>query len=112
MIYDCFRVAGAHDTVLDHADFFSLNLRSGNVQEFESRRDEILLSMTKIPSDDIQESLHKLWIRESEQLKTVLALCDKEIHQKISTPNYQRCEILTPDMRNSKQAQWSRVTRD
>ena len=30
-----------------------------------------LLSMTKIPPDDVQESLHKLSIRESDQLKTV-----------------------------------------
>ena len=44
--------------------------------------DEILLSMTKVPSDDILESLYKLRIRESEQLKTIL-----EIHQKVSMPN-------------------------
>ena len=48
--------------------------------------------MTKIPSDDILESLYKLRIRESEQLKTVLELYDMEIHQKISTPNYQKIE--------------------
>ena len=102
MIYDCFRVAGAHDTVLDHADLFSINLRSDNVQEFDTRWDEILLSMTKIPSDDIQESLHKLWIRESEQLKTVLALCDKEIHQKISTPNYQRLRTMVKKSTHQK----------
>ena len=38
--------------------------------------------MTKIPSDDILESLYKLRIRESEQLKTVLELNDMENHQK------------------------------
>ena len=32
--------------------------------------DEVLLSMSKIPSDDILESLYKLRIRESAQLKT------------------------------------------
>ena len=36
----------------------------------------------KIPSDDVLESLYKLRIRESAQLKTVLELCDMEIHQK------------------------------
>ena len=45
--------------------------------------------MTNIPSDDILENLYKLRIRESEQLKTVLEWYDMEIHQKISTPNYQ-----------------------
>ena len=37
MIYDYFRVAGAHDTVLDHAGLFSVNLRDENVQEFDTR---------------------------------------------------------------------------
>ena len=69
MIYDYFRVTGAHDTVLDYTDLFSITLRNDNVQEFDTRWDEILLSMSKIPSDDVLESLYKLRIRESGQLK-------------------------------------------
>ena len=60
------------------------------IREFGTRWDEFLLSMSKIPSDDILESLYKLRIRESAQLKTVLELYDMEIHQKISMPNYQK----------------------
>ena len=56
MIYDYFRVSGAHDTVVEYDDLFSINLRNDNVQEFDTRWDEILLSMTKVPSDDIMES--------------------------------------------------------
>ena len=44
MIYDYFRVTGAHDTVLDCADLFSITLRDDNVQEFDTRWDEMLLS--------------------------------------------------------------------
>ena len=69
MIYDYFRVTGAHDTVLDYADFFSVTLREDNVQDFDTRRDEVSLSMSKIPSDDVLESLYELRIRESDQLK-------------------------------------------
>ena len=68
MIYDFFRVTGAHDTVLDYADLFSITLRSADVQEFDTRWNEILLSMTKIPPDDVLESLYKLRIPESDQL--------------------------------------------
>ena len=50
--------------------------------------------MSKIPSDDISESLYKLIIRESAQLKTVLELYDIEIHQKISMPNYQKLKTM------------------
>ena len=83
MIYDYFRVTGAHDTVLDYCDLFSVTLRDDNIQEFDTRWDEVLLLMTKIPSDDVLESLCKLRIREFAQLKTVLELYDMEIHQKI-----------------------------
>ena len=90
MICDYIRVTGVHDTVLDYADLFSTTLHDDNIQELETRWDEILLSVTKIPSDDILEGLYKFRIRESDQLKTVLELYDMEIHQKISMPNNQR----------------------
>ena len=88
-IYDYFRVTGAHDTILDYADLFSVTLRDDNIQEFDTRWDGVLPSMSKFPSDDIFESLYKLRILESAYLKTVLELYDMEIHQKISMPNYQ-----------------------
>ena len=94
MIYHYFRVTGAHDTVLDCADLFSVTLHDVNIQEFDTRCDEILLSMSKVPSDDVLESLYKLRIRESVQLKTVLELYDMEIHQKISVPNYQKFKTM------------------
>ena len=50
--------------------------------------------MTKIPSHCILESLYKLEIRESDQLKTVLELYDMEINQKISMPNYRKLTTM------------------
>ena len=75
-------------------DLFSITLRNDNDQEFDARWDEILLSMTKIPTDDVQESLYKLRIRESDQPKTVFVLYDMETHQKISMPNYQKLKTM------------------
>ena len=46
-IYDNFRVTGAHDTVLDYADLFSVTPRDDNIQEFGTKYDEVLLSMSK-----------------------------------------------------------------
>ena len=88
MLCDYFRVTGARDAVLDYADLFSITLRNDNVQDFGTRWDEIILSMAKIPPDDVLESLHKLRIREFDQLKTVFEFYDMEIYQKIS--NYQK----------------------
>ena len=50
-------MTGAHDTVLDYADLFSVTLRDDNTQEIDTRWDEVLLSMSKIPSDDLLESV-------------------------------------------------------
>ena len=57
MIYDYFQVTGAHDTVLDYADLFTLTLRNDDVQEFDTRWDQILVSVTKIPPDDVLEKV-------------------------------------------------------
>ena len=76
LIFEYFRVTGAHDSVENYADLFTIAYRNVEIQEFDSKWDGILLSMTKIPSDDILEGLYKLRIRESEKLKTVLELYD------------------------------------
>ena len=82
-IYEYFRVTGAHDTVLDYADLLTLTLSNDDVQEFDTRWDEYLLSMSKVPTDDVLESLYKLQIRESDQFNTVLDLYELEIHHNI-----------------------------
>ena len=48
LIYDYFRVTGAHDSVENYAHLFTISLRNDDIQEFDSKWDEILLSMTKI----------------------------------------------------------------
>ena len=107
LIYEHFRVTGSHDSVENYADLFTIVLRNDDIQEFDSKWDGILLSMTKIPHDDILEGLYKLRIRESEKLKTVLELYDLEIHQKKKGPDYHRLKTMVKrsieqDIRNKK----------
>ena len=47
LIYDYFRVTGAHDTVLDNADLFSITLRNDNVQDFDMTWDDISIIYVK-----------------------------------------------------------------
>ena len=86
---------------------------------------EFLLSITKIPPDDILEGLYKLRLRESEKLKTVLELYDLEQHQKKIGPDYHRLKtmvkkeevsskiyetgILGPETEIMKETPWSRI---
>ena len=94
MIYEYFQVTGANDSVENNADLFATALRNDDIQEFDSKWDGILLSMTKIPSDNILEGLYKLRIRESEKLKTVLELYKMEIHQKKAGPDYRKLKTM------------------
>ena len=57
LIYKYFRVTGVNDSVENYADLFTVALRK---QEFDTKWDEILLSMTQIAFDDILEILYKL----------------------------------------------------
>ena len=120
LIYEFFRVTGAHDSVENYADLFAVVLRNDYFHEFDTKWDEILLSMTQIPSDDILEGLYKLRIRESEKLKTVLELYDLEIQKKKAGPDYHRLKtmvkrsieqnlrILKPETEIMRQTPWSR----
>ena len=94
LICEYFRVTGANDSVENCADLFTIVLRNDDIQEFDSKWDGILLSMTQIPPDDILESLYTLRIRESEKLKTVLELYDLETHQKKLGPDYHRLKTM------------------
>ena len=94
LIYECFRVTGAHDSVENYGDLFTISLRNDDIQEFDSKWDGILWSMTKIPHDDILERLYKLRIRESDKLKTVLELYDLETHQKKLEHDYNRLKTM------------------
>ena len=93
LIYEYFRVTGANDSVENYADLFTIVLRNDDIQECDSKWDGIV-SMTKIPLDDILEGLCGLRIRESEKLKTVLELYDLEIHQKKIGPDYYRLKTM------------------
>ena len=72
----------------------TISLRNDEIQEFDSKWDGILLSMTKIPSDDILEGLYKLRIRVSDKLKTVLEFYDLETHQKKLGLDYHRVKTM------------------
>ena len=104
LIYEYFRVTGANESVENYTGLFTIGLRNDDFQEFDSKWDGILLSMTKIPPDDLLEALYKLRIRESGKLKTVLELNDLEIQKKLG-PDYHRLKTMVKrsieqDLRN------------
>ena len=71
MINEHIRVTGAHEAVLDCSDLFRVTLQGDDVQDFDMRWDDVLLS---IRYPHVLESVYKMRIRESDQLQTVLAM--------------------------------------
>ena len=94
LIYEQFRVTGTDDSVENYTDLFTIVLRNDDIQEFDTKWCGILLSMTKIPHDDILEGLYKIRIRESEKLRTVLELYGLETHIKKLGPDYHRLKAM------------------
>ena len=94
MIYDLFRLPGAHDEVLDFADLFSLVIRDYHIQEFGTGWDIILLSISKIPSDDVfWKSVQKenTWVRATtNQAVEILRQGDSsdDVEQKLRLRNF------------------------
>ena len=93
LIYDHFRVIGTHDSVENYTDLFTIVLRNDDIQEFDSKWDGILLSMTEIPPDEILEGLYTSKY-ESQKLKTGLELYDLETHQKKLGPDCHRLKTM------------------
>ena len=79
MIYEYFRVTGAHEAVLDYTDLFSISLHGANIQYFDTRWDQAVLSTSEVPKDSILECLHK-----------EMAMYEQEIHQDRSKPSFQQ----------------------
>ena len=68
----------AYEAVQGLSDLFSIRLQNDDVQDFDVRRDQALLSASDMLSDVILEGLYKSKLQDSVQLQTVLALYDQE----------------------------------
>ena len=102
MINENFRVTGTHVSINDFTDLINVTLRGDDVQGFHTRWDEVLPPIKEIPQDNVLESLCKMRTRDSEQLKTILALSDQDIEQKEIPPSYQRLKIMAEKFLDQK----------
>ena len=120
-----FRVTGAHGTVLDYADLFSVTLHDDNIQEFDTRRDEVLLCQN-FHLMITWKVCTNLRTRESEKLKNRTEIVrhgdsSEDIDAHISKMKTMVGELqmrnsdyatLTPGTGELKQEQWSRIERE
>ena len=67
-----------YEAVLGLSDLISIRLENDDVQDFDVRWDQALLSGSDTLSGVILEGLYKSKLQDSVQLQTVLALYDQE----------------------------------
>ena len=94
LIYDHFRVTGTHDSVESYTDLFTIVLRNDDIQEFDSEWDGILLSMTKIPPDEILKRIVQIKNTSVWKTQDRMELYDLETHQKKLGPDYHRLKTM------------------
>ena len=84
----------AHKAVLDCSHLFSTSLHDDDNQDVDTRWEQALLSTKELPKGSIPESLYKMRIRGSAQLKTGLAMYEQAIHQDPTRPKYQMLKTM------------------
>ena len=72
MIYEFFKISGDNEAILDFRDLSKVHLKNDNVQAFDTKWDKILSAVTDRPTDSILESLYKIQVEKSEELKYLL----------------------------------------
>ena len=86
------RVTGAHDAWF--SDRFSITLHDMNDQDFDTRWNEILLSIIEVRNDKIIKSFYKVRTVGSVHPQKILIMIQFEIIQERSRSSYQKLRIM------------------
>ena len=90
MIYEYFRLTGAHEAVHGLSDLFSKSLQDDDVRDFDTRWDQAPWAASEIPTETVLEGLYKSKCQDSVQRHTVLAMHEQEDVRNNEPPNYSR----------------------
>ena len=90
MFHAYFRATRACEAVQALSDLFTVSLKNDDVQDFDVRWDQALISGSEMLSDVILEGLYKSKLQDSAQLQTALALYDQETARNSGQTSYSR----------------------
>ena len=94
MIHDHFQATGLCDAAQGLSDLFNICLHDDDVQDFDTRWDQVLLITSEIPEENVFEGWYKMKLQGSAQHQTVLALCDQWMNRDRASQSYQRLRTL------------------
>ena len=79
MIYVHFQATGAYDAAQGLLDLFNICLNDDDIEDFDTRWDNVPLAISEIPQENVPEGLYKMKLQGSAQLQTVLAMYNEEL---------------------------------
>ena len=70
MIYDVFKISNDNEVILDFSDLSNIQTKTDSVQAFDTKWDDALSAgSTDRPTDGMLESLYKMQVEKSEEMK-------------------------------------------
>ena len=93
MIYDQFRSTGFHEEIQGLSGLFSIRLENDDIQDFDLRWEQALLSRSDPPADLILEGLYKSKWQDASQLQTVLSLYNQDSIRSGGKRDYHRLRM-------------------
>ena len=88
-----FRATGAYDAAQGLSDLFNVRLQNDDVQNFDTRWAQALLSASEVPTEMVLEGLYMSKLQDSVQLQTTWAMYEQEISRNNEQPKYSRLKI-------------------
>ena len=88
MIHDNFKISGTGEALLDLNDLRRVLLNNDNVQGFDTKCDEVLRSMTKLPDEEKLDNVCKKQLHFFERSKPFMALYLQKTVQKGESASY------------------------
>ena len=89
-----FQATGACDAAQGLSDLFNICLHDDDLQDFDTRLDQVLLKTSEIPEENVLEGLYKMKLQGSAQHQTVLAVYDQGMNRDRVSQSYQRLRTL------------------
>ena len=78
MIYNVSKISGDYEAILDFRDLSKVQSENDNVQASDTKWDEVLSAGTNRLADNILESLYKMQVEKSDELKYLLQVYAEE----------------------------------
>ena len=92
MIHDHFQATGAYDAAQRLSDLFNICLHNDDLQDFDTRLDQVQLTTSGIPEENVFEGLYKMKLQGSAQHQTALAVYDQGMNRDRVLQSYQKIE--------------------